>query len=190
MDIKISKIANLPTSFGEFKIQAFKQKDKEHLVIFTEPIKDDLAIRIHSECLTGDTLGSLKCDCGEQLKSALEYINKNGGMIIYLRQEGRNIGLLNKINAYALQDTGLNTIEANHQLGFKADERTYEIVDFILNYHKIKNIKLLTNNPKKLNSLKSANITERIPIIIKPNEFNKKYLQVKKEQMGHMLEDN
>ncbi|MDR0467299.1 MAG: GTP cyclohydrolase II RibA, partial [Campylobacteraceae bacterium] len=132
MEIEISQVANLPTSYGEFKIQAFKQKDKEHLVIFTEPVKDNLPIRIHSECLTGDTLGSLKCDCGEQLKNALKYIDKNGGMIIYLKQEGRNIGLLNKVNAYALQDTGLNTIEANHQLGFKADERTYEIVDFIL----------------------------------------------------------
>ena len=188
MKIEISQVANLPTYFGEFKIQAFKQADKEHLVIFTEPIKDNLVVRIHSECLTGDTLGSLKCDCGEQLKSALEYISKNGGMVIYLKQEGRNIGLLNKVNAYALQDTGLDTIEANHQLGFRTDERTYEVVDFILEHFKIKNIKLLTNNPRKLDSLKCVNITERIPIITKPNKYNEKYLKVKKEQMGHFLE--
>lgn len=188
MNIEISQVANLPTSHGNFKIQAFKQEDKEHLVVFTEPVEDNLVIRIHSECLTGDTLGSLKCDCGEQLRSALDYIDKNGGMLIYLKQEGRNIGLLNKVNAYALQDTGLDTIEANHQLGFKADERTYEIVDFILDYYQIKNIKLLTNNPKKLDSLKSVNITQRVPIIIKPNKYNEQYLKIKQMQMGHMLE--
>ena len=108
-------------------------------------------------------------------------------MVIYLRQEGRNIGLLNKINAYNLQDKGFDTIEANHQLGFKADERTYEIVDFILNHYGIKEVNLLTNNPLKLHGLSSVKIVKRVPIVIKPNKFNEGYLKVKKEQMGHIL---
>ncbi len=187
MDIKISEIANLPTKFGKFKIQAFKENDKEHLVIFTEKIPQIPFVRIHSECLTGDTLGSLKCDCGEQLKIALKKISGDGGMVIYLRQEGRNIGLLNKVNAYSLQDKGLDTVEANHQLGFEDDLRSYEIVEFILEYYKINKIKLLTNNPKKIDSLKNIEIIERVPIIVKPNEFNENYLKTKKEKSGHFL---
>ncbi len=188
MNIKISNIAKLPTKYGEFKIQAFKEGCKEHLAIFKEPLKEPVTVRVHSECLTGDALGSLKCDCGDQLSYALKYINEHGGMVIYLRQEGRNIGLLNKVNAYSLQDKGLDTIEANHQLGFAADERTYEIVEFILHHFKIKRINLLTNNPSKIESLKDIAIVKRIPIIIKPNRFNEQYLKVKKEKMGHMLE--
>lgn len=187
MKIDISDIANLPTSYGMFKVQVFKEGEKEHLVIFKNPLRDNIVVRIHSECLTGDTLGSLKCDCGEQLKAALMYIEKHNGMLIYLKQEGRNIGLLNKINAYALQDKGLDTIEANYQLGFKADERSYEIVDFILGHYNIKNIYLLTNNPNKLNSLKDVKIIKRIPLEIKANKYNEAYLKIKKEQMGHLL---
>ncbi len=187
MDIKVSKIANLPTKFGQFKIQAFKEKDKEHLVIFTDKLPKISIVRVHSECLTGDTLGSLKCDCGEQLEVALKIINQNGGMVIYLRQEGRNIGLLNKVNAYSLQDKGLDTVEANHQLGFNDDERSYEIVEFILGYFKINKIKLLTNNPKKIESLKGIEIINRVPIIVEPNKFNVDYLKTKKEKSGHFL---
>jgi GTP cyclohydrolase II len=187
MKITISNIANLPTKYGDFKIQSFKENIKEHLVIFKEPFGDSPIVRVHSECLTGDTLGSLKCDCGEQLEFALKTISKEGGMVIYLRQEGRNIGLLNKVNAYALQDKGLDTIEANHQLGFNSDERSYEIVEFILKHFKINSIKLLTNNPKKIESIKGVEIKERIPIIIDSNPHNKEYLKVKKEQMGHIL---
>ena len=187
MDIKVSEVANLPTKYGNFKIQCFAEGCKEHLVIFKEPLGETPVVRVHSECLTGDTLGSKKCDCGEQLAFALEYINKHNGMVIYLRQEGRNIGLLNKVNAYALQDKGFDTIEANHQLGFSADERTYEMVEFILNFYGIKKIKLLTNNPKKIESLKDVEIIERIPIIIPPNPHNKEYLKIKKEKMGHLL---
>ena len=190
MNIEISNVANLPSRFGMFKVQAFKEDEKEHLVIIKEPYKEPVNIRIHSECLTGDAIGSLKCDCRDQLEESLKFIEKNGGMVIYLRQEGRNIGLFNKINAYNLQDKGLDTIEANHQLGFKTDERTYEIVDFILKYYKIKSINLLTNNPKKLMGLHNVKVAARVPIIIKPIKFNEKYLQTKKNEMGHLLDDN
>ena len=186
-NIKISQVANLPTKHGSFKIQSFKQGEKEHLAIYKEPFGDTPIVRVHSECLTGDALGSLKCDCGEQLDFALDVIQKNGGMVIYLRQEGRNIGLLNKVNAYALQDRGLDTVEANHQLGFSADERTYEMVEYILEHFKIKSIKLLTNNPKKIESLKGIEIVQRLPIKVGENPHNEEYLKVKKEKMDHLL---
>jgi len=187
MNILVSKIANLPTKHGDFKIQSFKEGEKEHLVIFNEPLKEIPTIRIHSECLTGDAIGSLKCDCQDQLTASLKLIGKEGGMVIYLRQEGRNIGLLNKVNAYSLQDMGFDTVEANHQLGFEADERTYEVVEFILDHFGIKKINLLTNNPKKLEAFKGIDIVKRVPIKIKPNKYNEKYLKTKKEQMGHLL---
>jgi len=190
-NVEISNIANLPTQYGSFKIQSFKEHllndIREHLVIFTENLPKVPTVRIHSECLTGDALGSLKCDCGEQLEYALNYINEHGGMVIYHRQEGRNIGLFNKVNAYALQDNGLDTIQANHQLGFEADERTYDIVEFVLNYFQVDAIKLLTNNPSKVKSLKSVEIIERLEIKIDANPFNKNYLFVKKSSMGHLL---
>ncbi len=188
-NIEISQIATLPTKYGTFKIQAFKEHDKEHLAIFTENL-DEIEtpiVRVHSECLTGDAIGSVKCDCGEQLVYAQKLIAKEGGMIIYHRQEGRNIGLLNKVNAYALQDTGLDTVAANHQLGFRADERTYEVVEFILKHFGIQKLKLLTNNPKKIESLGEIEIVERLPIQIKSNPHNEAYLQTKKEKMGHLL---
>jgi len=186
-NIDISKVAKLPTKYGTFNIQAFKEADKEHLAIYTNELGDNPIVRVHSECLTGDALGSKKCDCGEQLAFSQQLIAQKGGMIIYHRQEGRNIGLLGKVNAYALQDQGFDTVEANHQLGFKADERTYEIVEFILEYFGIKKIQLLTNNPTKIDSLKNVEITKRIPILIKSNPYNEEYLQVKKTQMGHLL---
>jgi len=187
MNIKISEIANLPSRFGDFKVKAFKEGEKEHLVIYAKNLDEIPIVRVHSECLTGDAIGSLKCDCRDQLEYALSLINEKGGMVIYLRQEGRNIGLLNKINAYALQDKGLNTVEANHQLGFAADERTYEIVTFILHHFGIKKIKLLTNNPDKVNSISDVEIVERIPIIMKTNKYNEDYLDVKRNEMGHLL---
>ena len=187
MKIDISQIARLPTQFGEFLIQAFKEGEKEHLVIFKKPLGDTPIVRVHSECLTGDALGSRKCDCGDQLHFALAKIAAEGGMVIYLRQEGRNIGLLNKVNAYVLQDEGLDTVEANHQLGFSADERSYEMVEYILNYFGIRKIRLLTNNPKKIESLEGIEIVERLPIIVEANEHNKAYLKTKKAKMGHLF---
>ena len=143
-------------------------------------------VRIHSECLTGDAIGSIKCDCQAQLNYALDFINENDGIVIYLRQEGRDIGLLNKVNAYALQDGGLDTVEANHQLGFKDDERTYEVVDFILDYLKVNKINLLSNNPAKLSNLK-VEIVSRIPIKVGETKQNINYLKVKKDKMDHLL---
>ncbi|WP_456450603.1 GTP cyclohydrolase II [Hydrogenimonas sp.] len=192
MNIEISEVANLPTKFGTFKIQAFKEilPDgcfKEHLAVFTDPLPETPVVRVHSECLTGDALGSRKCDCGEQLEFALHFIQSQGGMLIYLRQEGRNIGLLNKVNAYALQDKGFDTVAANHQLGFSADERTYEMVESILAHYDITRIRLLTNNPKKIESLEGVDIVERLPIVVEPNPHNEEYLQTKKEKMGHLF---
>ncbi len=192
MNVEISDIATLPTKFGTFKIQAFKERMddgcfKEHLAIFTEPLPETPIVRVHSECLTGDAFASRKCDCGEQLEFALHMIQSQGGMVIYLRQEGRNIGLFNKVNAYALQETGLDTVAANHQLGFSADERTYEMVERILSHYKIEKIRLLTNNPKKIESLTGVKIVERLPIIIESNPYNEEYMQTKKSKMGHML---
>ncbi len=186
LNIEVSNVAKLPTTHGDFLIQSFKEGIKEHLVIFTENLDEVPKVRIHSECLTGDAIGSIKCDCQAQLNHALDFINEHNGMVIYLRQEGRDIGLLNKVNAYALQDTGLDTVEANHQLGFADDERTYEIVDFIFDYYKIDKIKLLTNNPMKLNSLK-VDIIERLPIKVGQTLENTGYLQVKKDKMDHLL---
>jgi GTP cyclohydrolase II len=185
--IEISNVATLPTRHGTFKIQAFKEGCREHLALFTDPLPETPLVRVHSECLTGDALGSVKCDCGEQLEAALERIAGEGGMLIYHRQEGRNIGLLNKVNAYALQDQGLDTVAANHQLGFAADERTYEIVETILEHFGIGRMRLLTNNPRKIESLRHVEIVERIPLKVSPNPHNEKYLQTKKEQMGHLL---
>ena len=193
MNIEISNIANLPSRFGKFKVKAFKEPCKngfkEHLVIYKENLDTIPIVRVHSECLTGDAIGSLKCDCRDQLEYALELANKTNGMVIYLRQEGRNIGLLNKINAYALQDEGLDTVQANHQLGFGADERTYEVVTYILHHFNIHKIKLLTNNPAKINSISDIEIVQRVPIIMKPNKYNTDYLNTKKAQMGHLLEE-
>jgi GTP cyclohydrolase II len=188
LKIDISEVAKLPSKFGNFYIQAFKEGEKEHLVIKTADISCETPIvRVHSECLTGDALGSLRCDCRDQLGIALDAIDKNGcGMVIYLRQEGRGIGLLNKVNAYKLQDEGLNTYEANHQLGFASDERNFEIVEYILSYYGIKKIKLLTNNPKKLESIKGVEIVERLPVIAEKHELNKNYLKAKQE-FGHLL---
>ena len=191
MNIIQSNIANLPTKHGNFKIKAYTQDNQEHLAIMSEDFENIQIpyVRVHSECLTGDALGSLKCDCQNQLNLSLDFIGKNGGLVIYHRQEGRNIGLLNKVNAYCLQDKGRNTIEANLELGFKEDERNYKIVKHIFNDLNIKKIKLITNNPHKIEYIKSigVEIVERIPAVTEVNEHNIDYLNTKKDQMGHML---
>lgn len=191
MNIIQSNIANLPTKHGKFRIKAYKDEEQEHLAIMSEDFENIEApfVRIHSECLTGDVLGSLKCDCQNQLNLSLDFIAQEGGLIIYHRQEGRNIGLLNKVNAYCLQDQGRNTIEANLELGFKEDERNYRVVEHIFKDLDVKKVKLITNNPKKIHYVESLGIeiTERIPAITETNEYNEHYLKTKKDQMGHML---
>ncbi|WP_026804364.1 GTP cyclohydrolase II [Aliarcobacter lanthieri] len=191
MNIIESNIANLPTRYGKFRIKAFKDGHQEHLAIMSQDFEKLEApyVRIHSECLTGDTLGSLKCDCQSQLDLSLKFIAQNGGLVIYHRQEGRNIGLVNKVNAYALQDNGRNTIEANLELGFAEDERDYRVVGYIFENLKIEKLKLITNNPEKLKYVESlgVEIVERIPAIIKSNKYNEAYLSTKKEKMGHLI---
>lgn len=181
--------AKLPTRFGEFEVYAFRDGEREHLAIVSGEVKDEIAVRVHSKCLTGDTLASQRCDCRGQLETALTYIAKNGGMVIYLDQEGRGIGLVNKIKAYALQDQGLDTVEANIELGYDGDLRDYNAAKGILGYFKIKKIKLMTNNPEKIEGMSDngIEITERIPVITKPTESNKRYLETKKKKMKHLL---
>ncbi len=191
MNIIQSNIANLPTKYGKFKIKAYKDGNQEHLAIMSQDFEtlDAPFVRIHSECLTGDTLGSLKCDCQNQLDLSLKFIALEGGLVIYHRQEGRNIGLVNKVNAYALQDQGRNTIQANLELGFGEDDRDYSIVGHVFNDLGVKKLKLITNNPKKIKYVESlgVEIVERIPAITKSNKYNEGYLLTKKEQMGHIL---
>lgn len=190
----ISKIssAKLPTVFGVFKIIIFKstKDDSEHAVLIGEKkLKTPTLIRIHSQCLTGDTFSSLKCDCKEQLVMSMGKIGGEGGVLIYLNQEGRGIGLSNKIKAYALQDEGLDTIEANKKLGLAVDNRDYEIAAKILKELKISKIILMTNNPDKANQLKKygVNVIKCISAEVTPNQINKYYLKTKKEKLGHKL---
>lgn len=192
MQIEISQQANLPTRFGDFKTKSFREyipggEIREHLAVFTESFDKVPLVRVHSECLTGDVFGSRKCDCGPELAFAMEQIHKEGGILIYLRQEGRGIGLFNKINAYNLQDTGLDTVEANEALGFAKDARGYEVVNEIFKHFGIKKIRLLTNNPRKIDEMNKYVECERASIIVEPNEHNKGYLQIKKIKLGHLL---
>lgn len=187
--------AKLPTRFGIFDMAIFQSDDeqKEHIALIKGNLQDPQGtlVRIHSECLTGDTLYSKRCDCGEQLQKTFKMINKaKTGMIIYLRQEGRGIGLLNKIKAYQLQDKGLDTIEANEQLGLPADMRRYDIALEIFHHFKIKKIRLLTNNPEKMHELEpDIQIVKRVPLEVKPNSVNRKYLRTKKQRFGHILKN-
>ena len=190
----IQKIAEakLPTHWGEFQVIAFEDKklNEEHLLLYMGELQNDSLLRIHSQCLTGDTLYSLKCDCGSQLAMALQRISEEGvGMIIYMAQEGRGIGLVNKIRAYELQDKGMNTVEANEALGFAADERDYSYCKEILSAVNISSVRLMTNNPRKIKGLEDVNIkvTERVSIEIEPNKHNENYLKVKADKLGHMI---
>lgn len=194
--IELGAKAGLPTCFGDFKILVFKNSldDKEHLAIVKGNVKGkkDVLLRIHSECLTGDVFGSKRCDCGEQLHNALHRIEDQGeGVVIYMRQEGRGIGLTNKIKAYALQEEGLDTVEANEKLGFPADMREYHLAAQIIRYLGIESIRLMTNNPAKTHGLEDLgiNISNREPIVIEANDVNKDYLHTKAVKMGHQLDD-
>lgn len=187
---KRSEFVNLPTKYGNFKIKAYAN---ENLVLIKGEIdpQKPVLVRLHSECLTGDTFGSLRCDCGDQLHMAMKQIAKNGnGLILYLRQEGRGIGLINKLKAYGLQDHGYDTYEANEMLGFKPDERDYATAVKILKDLGINHINLLTNNPDKIDQLENNGITieQRIPLEIPANKINHDYLETKRDKFHHFLE--
>ena len=192
--MKIDVVANMPTDGGTFKIVGFDNliDGKEHIALVKGDVagKENVTVRIHSECFTGDILGSLRCDCGSQLKTAMRRIDKLGeGIVLYLRQEGRGIGLLNKLRAYNLQEEGMDTLDANLHLGFGADMRDYAVAAQMLKALGVKSIKLLTNNPLKINGLEEYGmpVVEREEIEIEANKINKIYLKTKKERMGHLL---
>jgi 3,4-dihydroxy 2-butanone 4-phosphate synthase/GTP cyclohydrolase II len=188
----------LPSAFsvhGDFEVRAFQSliDGTEHLALIHGQLTDTALVRVHSECLTGDALGSLRCDCGPQLQQSLKQISSSsGGVLIYMRKhEGRGIGLVNKLKAYALQDQGLDTVEANRHLGFQADLRQYGLGAQILKTLGIKKIRLLTNNPRKVVGLEGygLEIIERVPIQVPSNPHNERYLQTKREKLGHALPD-
>ena len=186
--------ADLPSKYGHFRIHAYESKldGKCHLAIMKGDVrgKKDVLVRVHSECLTGDALGSMRCDCGEQLATALEKIEAEGcGVVLYMRQEGRGIGLANKMRAYELQDQGKDTVEANVLLGFAPDERDYGIGAQILADLGLSSIRLMTNNPAKRAGLEGygLSITERVPLVMPVNEYDKNYMKVKSAKMGHIL---
>lgn len=194
--VKIEAIADLPTRYGHFQVVGFynNRDNKEHAVLIYGNVinQEDVAVRLHSECLTGDVFGSLRCDCHDQLITALKSIVKQKkGVLIYLRQEGRGIGFINKIKAYTLQEKGLDTGEANIALGFRDDEREYSVAAHIIKSLKIKSVRLMTNNPHKIAELEQygIKITQRIPLVIQPNKYNRFYLETKKKRFGHLLED-
>lgn len=192
MTVNIISSSKLPTEFGEFVIHAFEDttEHKEHVaLVFGElAANEKILCRVHSECLTGDSLFSLRCDCGSQLREAMHRIATRGsGVILYLRQEGRNIGLGNKIRAYQLQDAGADTVEANQALGFDADERRYDMCQPMLKQLGVSEIELMTNNPLKVSALEKLGISvTRIPIITGENSHNEAYLATKRSKMGHI----
>jgi GTP cyclohydrolase II len=192
--VSIASIAELPTRFGKFQVVAFwnNRDEKEHAAFVHGDVTEaeNVPVRLHSECLTGDAIGSLRCDCRDQLETALKTIGQMpNGILLYLRQEGRGIGFINKIRAYGLQDHGFDTVEANLALGFRDDEREYSVAAHMLESLKVKSICLMTNNPKKINELSAlgVKINGRIPLIIPPNQYNEFYLRTKATKSGHML---
>jgi GTP cyclohydrolase II len=193
--VRLVAMAELPTRFGDFHIVAFENNrdGKEHVAITKGDVigARDVPVRLHSECLTGDAIGSLRCDCRDQLEAALRTIGQmERGMVLYLRQEGRGIGLINKVRAYSLQDEGLDTVEANLALGFRDDERDYAVAAHMLMSLKVESIQLMTNNPKKIAQLTQYGIkvNDRIPHIMQPNDHNKFYLETKAAKSGHMID--
>lgn len=194
MKLLLPSAARLPTKWGAFHIFTVPATEAEqpHVVLVNEKFKNKKnspLVRIHSECLTGDVFGSLRCDCGEQLHRALKQIGNEGGVLVYLRQEGRGVGLVNKLKAYRLQDKGLNTVDAQVRLHLPVDSRHYHVAAKILKKLGIKKLRLLTNNPHKVDDLARSGITivERLPIRTKPNAHNRRYLHTKQMVLGHLL---
>ncbi|MBI3241264.1 MAG: GTP cyclohydrolase II [Chloroflexi bacterium] len=192
--VKVVAFAELPSRFGDFHVVAFSdtRDGKEHAAFVKGMPWDhpDVPVRLHSECLTGDAIGSLRCDCRDQLEAALKMIGEmDEGILLYLRQEGRGIGLTNKIRAYELQDSGLDTVQANEALGFRDDERDYSIAAHMLDSMQIKSVRLITNNPRKIEGLKAlgVNVSDRIPLVIPPNPHNAFYLETKAAKSGHLI---
>ncbi|HEY7698528.1 MAG TPA: GTP cyclohydrolase II [Vicinamibacteria bacterium] len=193
--VRIMGVAELPTRFGRFRVVAFwnNRDEKEHVAIVRGDVigGEDVPTRLHSECLTGDAIGSLRCDCRDQLEAALEKIGKlERGLVLYLRQEGRGIGLVNKIRAYALQDQGLDTVEANLALGFRDDERDYAIAAHMIESLGVRSIELMTNNPRKIGALTrhGIRVNRRLPHVIPPNGYNRFYLETKRDRSGHWID--
>ena len=192
--LKFIDSSDLPTDFGNFRVHAFTEtsSNKDHLAITMGKLDSasPTLARIHSQCITGESFFSLRCDCRFQLTESLKKISENGsGVIFYLQQEGRGIGLSNKIRAYKLQDEGMDTVEANHQLGFHEDERSYEIIATMADHLNIQSVDLMTNNPKKIKALEKMvlKVNKRIPILSETNKHNKKYLNTKAKKLGHLF---
>ena len=192
--LKFIETSKLPTDIGEFTVHAFtdEKESKDHLAICMGDLlkSEPVLSRIHSQCITGESFFSMRCDCRYQLTESLKQIADIGrGVVFYLQQEGRGIGLSNKIKAYSLQDKGLDTVEANHHLGFKEDERTYENVAGMINFLAIKKIDLMTNNPKKIEALKSmgVEVSQRVPLFTSSNKYNEKYISTKIKKLGHLI---
>lgn len=195
MSVRFVESSRLPTQWGEFEMHGFEDTatDKEHVLLTMGDVDADQPVlaRIHSECLTGDALFSMRCDCGAQLSAALQKISEEGrGALLYLRQEGRGIGLLNKIKAYKLQDQGADTVEANEQLGFGADMRDYSLCKVMFDHLQVKKIRLMTNNPRKVQALEELGyeVTERIPLQTDKNPHNANYLATKAGKLGHLMD--
>ena len=195
--IKEEVSVNMPTAFGDFKMKAFTQKNtgEQHLALYKGEWTEDEAVlvRVHSSCVTGDIFGSCRCDCGPQLHKSMEMIEKEGkGVIVYMNQEGRGIGLINKLHAYKLQESGVDTVDANTQLGFKADLRDYGVGAQILRYMGVTKMRLMSNNPTKRAGLVGygLEIVDNVPIEIEPNQYNEEYLKTKRDRMGHTILKN
>ena len=193
--VKIAAIAELPSRFGDFHIVAFwnNRDNKEHVAILKGEVlgAENVPVRLHSECLTGDVIGSLRCDCRDQLEAALSMIGQmENGILLYLRQEGRGIGLVNKIRAYSLQDDGMDTVQANLALGFRDDERDYAVAAHMLMSLKVRSVRLITNNPRKVQQMTDYGIAVngRIPHVMEPNDHNRFYLETKAAKSGHWID--
>ncbi len=193
--VQILAIADLPTRFGEYQVVAFASPSdrKEHAAFVHGDVYElgDVPVRLHSECLTGDAIGSLRCDCRDQLIESLERIGQmDNGVVLYLRQEGRGIGFANKIRAYQLQDAGFDTVQANQILGFRPDERDYGVAAHMLRSLHVRSIRILTNNPMKVSDLTrhGISIVGRIPVTVPPNEVNRQYLDTKRRKLGHLID--